>query len=79
MLWILQQNPKNCEMIFLGRDDSGSLDLDGRCYLEPEESVDSAGCKRTLLKYKFDKILNVGIKDFMKRNIHMSYNESGIE
>jgi len=75
----MMQNPKNCEMIFLGRDDSGSLDLDGRCYLEPEESVDSAGCKRTLLKYKFDKILNVGIKDFMKRNIHMSYNESGIE
>lgn len=75
----MMKNPKNCEMIFLGHDGTGNLELDGRCYLEPEEKADSAGCIQTVLKYKFDKILDVGLKNHMKRNIRMSYNESGIE
>jgi len=76
----MMKNPKNCEMIFLGHDGAGSLDLDGRCYLESEKRLDNTGRLRTSLRYKFDKILNIAPKKhFKKRVIRMSYKEEGIE
>jgi len=74
----MMKNPKNCEMIVLGHDGLGKLELDGRYTLEPGEEKDVTGCTQKLLRYKFYKTLDVGPKIFFKKRlIRMAFNESG--
>merc|ERR1740139_1900352 len=74
----MMKNPKNCEMIVLGHDGAGKLQLDGRYHLESGEENDTTGGTENTLRYKFSKTLNVGPKKrFKKRIIRFSYNDSG--
>ena len=50
-------NPRNCEMVVLGHEGNGQLDLEGRCSLELEEDPET---KRKVVKgYKFHKRLRI--------------------
>ncbi len=50
-------NPRNCEMVVLGHEGNGRLDLEGRCSLELEEDPESD--KKVVKGYKFHKRLRV--------------------
>ena len=50
-------NPRNCEMVVLGHEGNGQLDLEGRCSLELEEDPET---KRKVVKgYTFHKRLRI--------------------
>ncbi len=50
-------NPRNCEMVVLGHEGNGQLDLEGRCSLELEEDPET---KRKFVKgYNFHKRLRI--------------------
>mmetsp|Transcript_5328 Transcript_5328/g.12645 ORF Transcript_5328/g.12645 Transcript_5328/m.12645 type:complete len:779 (-) Transcript_5328:15-2351(-) len=50
-------NPRNCEMVVLGHEGNGRLDLEGRCMLELEEDPETK--KKVVKGYKFHKRLRV--------------------
>ena len=57
-------NPRNCEMVVLGHEGNGRLDLEGRCSLELEEDSETM---RTVVKgYKFHKRLRIQPKSYVR-------------
>lgn len=58
-------NPRNCEMVVLGHNDGGKLELEGRCALEKKDDESNKngedGCDNVDLgfNYKFHKRLRI--------------------
>ena len=50
-------NPRNCEMVVLGHNDSGKLELEGRCALEMKTNEGSG--EQEVAGYKFHKRLRI--------------------
>jgi broad specificity phosphatase PhoE len=49
-------NPTNCEMVVLGHNDGGKLELEGRCALEMETNEEGGEQE---INYKFHKRLRI--------------------
>jgi broad specificity phosphatase PhoE len=66
-------NPRNCEMVILGHDGQGRLQLNGRCEMEYEET--ESGEKKTA-GYSFHKRLRVLPRQWVKKvKIRISYDD----
>lgn len=71
-------NPKNCEMVVLGHDGKGKLDLHGRCELElaekdTTEGNEDASDRISVTGFKFFKRLRVLPKKYQNlRSIRIS-------
>jgi broad specificity phosphatase PhoE len=70
----LLANPKNCEMVILGHDGAGKLQLDGRCELKVEENEETG--EPQVRGHEFHKRLRVLPKRFVhKLNVRVSYDD----
>lgn len=65
-------NPSNCEMIILGHDGHGKLELEGRCELN---NPTSSGDKTGEASYQFYEKLKVARGHTGHRKIRMDYCE----
>lgn len=71
----LLANPKNCEMVVLGHDGAGKLQLEGRCELELGESDETGG--KEVTGHTFHQRLRVLPKKFVhKLNVRVSYDDT---
>jgi broad specificity phosphatase PhoE len=67
-------NPRNCEMVVLGHNGDGKLELDGRCQLEMEEGEEDQEMKVT--GHKFHKRLRILPQSAIRKvEIRMSKDE----
>jgi broad specificity phosphatase PhoE len=71
-------NPNNGEMVVLGHNGDGKLELDGRCQLEMEGSEEALETKVT--GYKFHKRLRILPQSAIRKvKIRMSHDEEVID
>ena len=69
----IKANPSNCEMILLGHDGKGRLELEGRCQLEENHDQNEEG-DNSKMSYRFFKKLKVPkFLHAKSRTIRMDY------
>jgi broad specificity phosphatase PhoE len=69
-------NPRNCEMVVLGHNGDGRLELEGRCALEVEEKDDDENQQNKVTGYKFHKRLRILPRSAIRKvNIRISPDE----
>lgn len=69
-------NPRNCEMVVLGHNGDGRLELEGRCALEVEEKDDDENQQKKVTGYKFHKRLRILARSAIRKvNIRISPDE----
>jgi broad specificity phosphatase PhoE len=58
-------NPSNCEMVVLGHNGDGGLELEGRSALDVEENPETK--QKTVTGYKFHKRLRISPKSKIRK------------